>query len=58
MKKESGCQFIPNGEVEKRCLKCGYVIWRSTIKSDHEVVKDMIELDYPKPDCYNESKLY
>ena len=48
----SKCNFKPYGDVEKRCLKCGYVIWVNEDKTDNEIVNDMIKLDYPKPNCF------
>lgn len=47
------CKFVPYGEVENRCTKCGYVIWVDKSKTFDEIVEDMYKFGYPKPDCYN-----
>lgn len=47
------CSFVPYGEVENRCTKCGYITWVDESKTFDEIVEDMHKSGYPKPDCYN-----
>ena len=47
------CDFVPYGEVENRCKKCGYITWVDKNKTFDEIVEDMHKSGHPKPDCYN-----
>ncbi len=53
------CNFVPYGEVENRCTKCGYITWVDTTKTYDEIVSDMIKCGYDKPDCdiYDNSEI-
>lgn len=47
------CRFVDYGDVERRCTRCGYVIWKNG-KTDNEVLIDMISHGYPLPGCKTE----
>ena len=47
------CTFVKYGDVEKKCTKCGYVIWHNGITDDGAILKEMMESGYGYPDCKN-----
>lgn len=53
MEKESKkqCNFVPYGEVENRCTKCGYITWANKDKGIEEILEDMANKGYPRPSC-------
>lgn len=47
------CTFKKYGDVEKRCLKCDYIIPFDADIDDSIVLENMIKSGYPLPDCSN-----
>jgi len=47
------CKLKCYGEVEMKCTKCGYVIWRDDSKTTQELINQMIKEGYPLPDSSN-----
>lgn len=47
------CSFVPYGEVENRCVKCNYITWADKKKTHDEIVEDMVNAGYDRPNCYN-----
>jgi hypothetical protein len=45
------CNFVNYGDVEKRCTKCGYIIEKVHAKNEKDILCDMINNNYPPPDC-------
>jgi len=45
------CNFVPYGDSENRCKKCGYITWVDKSKSFDEIMLVMIDNGYPKPEC-------
>lgn len=45
------CNFVPYGEVENRCTKCGYITWVNKNKGIDEILEDMARVGYPRPNC-------
>lgn len=50
------CNFVPYGEVENRCTKCGYITWVDKNKGIEEILEDMYRVGYPKPNCIMDYK--
>lgn len=46
------CNFVPYGEEENRCTKCNYVTWVDKNKTSEQILGDMINVGYLKPECY------
>jgi myo-inositol-1-phosphate synthase len=47
------CNLKRYGDVEMKCVKCGYVTWRDDSKTTQELIEQMVREGYPLPDCSN-----
>lgn len=47
------CLLKRYGDVEMKCIKCGYITWRDDSKTTQELIDQMIKEGYPLPDCSN-----
>jgi len=49
--KDLKCKFRMYGDVEKLCIKCGYIIWFNGKDTDLTVLNNMVNSGYPIPNC-------
>lgn len=44
------CNIEKYGE-ERRCTKCGYILWEEEGKTNEDILKEMVAAGYPSPEC-------
>ena len=53
-RKDFNCQFVMYGQEEKRCLKCGFIIWVDDNGDDYKAFKSVCESTHEVPNCQNQ----